>query len=60
MFTRTLKNLNETSNNCWVCVIKVYSNGCAIGDIITKDNLNKANLMQALENFLLLLYSTEF
>ena len=43
--------------------IKVLSVGGAtyiIGEIIAKDNLNIANLMQTFENLLLWNYSTEF
>ena len=39
-------------NSPWVCVI--------MGKIITKDNLNIANLMQIFEHFILQHYSTEF
>ena len=51
------------SSSPWVCVNKVCSNVGAtyiIGEIITKDNLNVANLMQTFENILLKNYSTEF
>ena len=43
-------------NSPWVCVIKVCSTGgatCIIHEIIAKDNLNIANLMQAFENLFL-------
>ena len=38
------------------CVIKICSNGgatCIFGEIIAKDNMNIANLMQTFENLLL-------
>ena len=44
------------TNIPWVCVIKICSNGgpiYIICEIIAKNNLNKANLMQTLENLLL-------
>ena len=44
------------TNNPWVCVIKVCSNGCAtyiIGKLKAKDNLNIENLIQTFENLLL-------
>ena len=50
------------TNNPWVCLIKVCSNGGAtyiIGKIIAKYNLNIENLMQTFEN-LLQNYSTKF
>ena len=43
-------------NSPWVCVIKICSNGGTtyiICEIIAKDNLNIANLMQTFENLLL-------
>ena len=43
-------------NRPWVCAIKVCSNDFAtyiICEIIAKDNLNIANLMQTFENLLL-------
>ena len=51
------------TNSPWVCVIKVCSNGGAtyiIGELIAKDSLNIANVMQTFENLLLLNWSTEF
>ena len=50
-------------NRPWVCAIKVCSNSGAtyiICEIIAKDNLNKANLMQTFVNLLLQNYWTEF
>ena len=44
------------ANSPCICEIKVCSNGSAIyiiGEIITKDNLNRANVMQIIENLLL-------
>ena len=46
-----------------VCVIKVCSNGGAtyiLGEIIAKDNLNMANVMQIIEKLLLQNCSEEF
>ena len=43
-------------NRPWVCAIKDCSNGgptYIICELIAKNNLNKANLMQTLENLLL-------
>ena len=43
-------------NRPWVCAIKICSNGGAtyiICEIIAKDKLNIANLMQTFENLLL-------
>ena len=43
------------NNNPWVCVSKVCLIGGTtyiFGELITKDNLNIANLMQTLEIFL--------
>ena len=43
-------------NRPWVCAIKVCSSGGTIYiicEIIAKDNLNIANLMQTFKNFLL-------
>ena len=48
--------LDLHTNNPWVCVIKVSSNGGAtyiICEIIAKDNLKIANLMQPFENLFL-------
>ena len=51
------------TNSVCVCLINVCSNGGAtyiIRELIAKDNLNIANLMQNFENLLLKNYLTEF
>ena len=50
-------------NRPWVCAIKVCLNGGAtyfICEIIAKDNLNIANLMQTFENLFPQNFLTEF
>ena len=50
------------TNSPWVCVIKVCSNGGAtyiISEIIAKDSLNIADLMQTFEKLLPQNYSTK-
>ena len=50
------KFLDIAHNRPWVCAIKVCSNGgptYIFSEIIVKNNLNKANLMQTFENLLL-------
>ena len=50
-------------NRPWVCVINVCSNGgptFIICEIIAKNNLNKAIVMQTFENLILQNCSTEF
>ena len=51
------------TNNPWVCVSKVCLNSGTtyiIGELIAKDHLNMANLMQTFENILLRKSSTKF
>ena len=46
--------IKNCTNSPWECVIKVCSNAFAtyiIGEIVAKDNLNIANLMQTLKIF---------
>ena len=53
----------DIAHKIFLCLIKVCSKGGAIyiiGEIIAKDNLNMANLLQTFENLLLQTYSTEF
>ena len=58
------KFLDIVQCSSWVCVIKVCSTGFATYiffiEIIAKDNLNIAHLMQTFENLLLQNYSKEF
>ena len=56
-----LQNYLQT-NSLWVCAIKVCSNGSStyISELIAKDKLKVANLMQSFKNLLLQNYSTEF
>ena len=62
LLNRILRYITHT-NGPWACVIKICSNGGVayiIGEIIDKNNLNIANLMQTFENLLLNNCSTEF
>ena len=72
LFTRILKIFSKTTqqnsyifhtDSPWICVIKVCSSGGATyitDEILAKDNLNIANLMQTSENLFLQFYSAEF
>ena len=51
------------TDSLWVCLIKVCSNGGStyiISEILVKNILNIANLMQTFENLLLQNYTIEF
>ena len=53
---------NLHTNHPSVCVFEISDGGasCIIIEIIAKDSVNMANLMQTFENLLLGKYSTEF